>query len=279
VGQSLTINMNATSLLDFSGNEVYGATPNGLTAWDLGTQYRNPVGVGGVIKNFLAWNFYQWGYFGYESNDLTIDGFVAQGNTTLAPANRAMGMWFGDYYQKGLVITNADIQGMNNGILTPELADGATTIENSTFRNVTDIVVSTMGSVNGDAGLPAKSVILTNDLFIPTGTLPLASIDMVYTTQGLGTYALSNLVQLDQVFVYDYNEIAGDDFQVYYTQQSPTFVVPQTVSSGPVQFIGSPVAGLTNEQNWVLYSVAIAGAVAPTTNTMPGITGLVQPIP
>jgi hypothetical protein len=69
--------------------------------------------------------------------------------------------------------------------------------------------------------------------------------------------------------VYNYDKVVGNNFQVFYQQQAPDFVVPQ--SSGST--VGSPVAGLTNQQNWDIYGIAIAGAICPTTNTRPDVVG------
>ena len=81
-------------------------------------------------------------------------------------------------------------------------------------------------------------------------------------------------MQSDQFFVYNYNNIVGDDFQVYYTEQAANFIVPQEPGG-----VGSPVAGMTNEEEWNAYGTAIAGAVAPSTaTTQAGILGLVEPI-
>src|SRR5262249_35000598 len=56
-------------------------------------------------------------------------------------------------------------------------------------------------------------------------------------------------------------------------QQKADFVVPKSDGSN----IGSPASGLTNQQNWNQYGIAIAGAVAPSSaTTMTGIAGLVQ---
>jgi hypothetical protein len=78
------------------------------------------------------------------------------------------------------------------------------------------------------------------------------------------------------MYVYNYNQIAGDNFQVYYTEQAASYIVPATDNLGD---IGAPVAGLTNQQCWGLYAIAIAGAVAPSNaQTMAGIDGLVEPL-
>ena len=74
-----------------------------------------------------------------------------------------------------------------------------------------------------------------------------------------------NIVVLNQVFVYDYNGIQGDNFQVYFTQQAPDFVVPANGDDGSTYpLVGAPVAGLTNQQLWRQYGMAIAGGVART---------------
>jgi hypothetical protein len=87
-----------------------------------------------------------------------------------------------------------------------------------------------------------------------------------------------NLIQIDQLFVYDYNGAAGDDFQVYFRDQSPTFAVPQSTYNldGTPRLDASPLAGLTNQQLWAFKGAAIAGAVAPTTAAMAGVYGYVQ---
>jgi hypothetical protein len=270
-GQSVAVDMNGTPLREFSGNQVYGATPNGLSLWWLGTSYRTVKGNAGTVKNFVVWHQFSYGYFGYETNNLTLDGFVVRGDSQVGEG-LSRGLWFADYYQKGLVITNADIQGEENGLVMPILADGQTTVQNSYLRNVTDVVEPTIGSVNGAAGLPAKSEMFRNVTFAATAGKPLNAISMVYGGSAMGSYPSFNYVQSNQLFVVNYNNVSGDNFQVFYREQSPSFVVPMT--SGAT--IGSPVSGLTNAQNWSSYGVAIAGAVLPSAaTTRAGITGYV----
>ncbi len=85
----------------------------------------------------------------------------------------------------------------------------------------------------------------------------------------------SDVVQTDEVVVYNYNGVPGDSFQVYYEQQHADFVVPPTGSG----ITGSPAAGLTNQQNWNQFRIALAGAVAPASaTTRSGIKGLVTPL-
>jgi PKD repeat protein len=278
-GQGVFTDMNSIPLAEFSGNEVYGATYNGISAWWLGTWFTTPDGTAGVIRNMVVWNVSGFGYYGYESNNLTIDGFTFRGDTRLSPENWSVyGIWFSDYFQKGLVITNADIRGAQVGIVTPLYSDGLTVIQNSYLKNQIDIQVGTMGSVNGSEDLPAKFTQISNVRFAaPVGTAagsPYLTIDMNFSTEAGESGAPTNLCQLDQVMVYNYNGVAGDNFQLYYVEQAADYVVPASNDDG---LVGAPVDGMTNQQLWDLYGMAVAGAVAPSdATTRDGIQGLVR---
>ncbi|MFW2618776.1 hypothetical protein ACN2AY_29665, partial [Klebsiella pneumoniae] len=76
-------------------------------------------------------------------------GFTDWGDATL-PADQqgGFGMWFSDYLQTALTITNANIQGMSLGIFAPFMSDGGpgaqgTIVQNSYLRNQTDVQLST----------------------------------------------------------------------------------------------------------------------------------------
>ena len=92
-GQSIKVDMEGTPLLEFSGNEVYGATQDGVTLWCLGTDGYNQLGPRGTVQNFYVWNQNQWGCFGYPANDLTIDGFFDRGDLNINDTS-ALGMQF-----------------------------------------------------------------------------------------------------------------------------------------------------------------------------------------
>jgi hypothetical protein len=92
---------------------------------------------------------------------------------------------------------------------------------------------------------------------------------------------VKNLIQKDEVFVYNYNGVAGDSFKVYYVGQAADQILQQTTywADGAVHVLASPVAGLTNQQNWDIYGIALAGELAPeTATTRQGIAGLIAPI-
>jgi hypothetical protein len=122
---------------------------------------------------------------------------------------------------------------------------------------------------------------LDNDQFAgATGLATFSAISMNWYDTSQVTTGGCPVTTLDQVFVENYNGTSGDNFQVFYTQQAATFIVPQEIPNtiGSYTVTGAPVAGLTNAQAWAQYGIAIAGAVAPAdATTMSNINGLVVP--
>jgi hypothetical protein len=266
--QNRVVNMNATPLLEFARNEAYGAMPGGLSIWWIGSQDGAPYDnvAESLIKDFKAWNFFRRGIFLYPTNHVTIDGLMVRGG----PDRDSFGILFGDYSAYNSVVKNVDIQGMGAGISMPSFAD-QTLIQDSYLRNFTDIIITTPYSTNGSGSLPEKKAVIRNVRFAALAGEPLSAIWMKYYPDG------ANLVLKDEVFVYDYNGRQGDNFQVFYYQQDPDFIVPRTTNEAHPT-IGSPEAGLTNRQNWARYHIAIAGAISPTTATRTGIDGFVNPL-
>ena len=120
-GQSISIDMNATPILDFSGNEVYGATPRGFATWWLGTQFENPVGTAGTLQNCVVWNQYDAGYFTYETSGLVLDGWTVIGdyNQGYDSQGATDGIFFGDYMTRNATVENCNIQNETEGIVVP----------------------------------------------------------------------------------------------------------------------------------------------------------------
>jgi hypothetical protein len=115
-GQRRVQDMMNTPLLQFEGNETYGGiTQIGLTIWSLGTNGNNLYADAreSVIKDFTAWHNYYRGYFGYQSNRLTFDGYVFRGDWSLLRWHNAGAdaLNSGDYKQNDFNIINSDIQG------------------------------------------------------------------------------------------------------------------------------------------------------------------------
>jgi len=68
----------------------------------------------------------------------------------------------------------------------------------------------------------------------------------------------------DKVFLenWAYSNLTAPNFRIYFLQQNPDFIVPQS-SIGPVRIFGASEANLTNETHRVRYGSSIGGDLAP----------------
>ncbi|MCI0459249.1 MAG: G8 domain-containing protein [Gemmataceae bacterium] len=275
-GQYQTVQMRQTPILEFARNEAYGAMATGLTIWHLGTDGYFAENIGqSVIKDFRVWHANDEGFFAYPIQNVLFDGFVVRGHTRAQNGvDGGLGWQSGDYWAGNVTIRNADIQGMYYGGIGNSLnTPGVFRIENSYFRNVMgNITITTLATPGSMADTPARRTEIVNARFDAwPGGPALRTINMNYDTHLDHT----DVLEKDEVFVYNYNGVTGDNFQLYYTQQHPDFIVPVPTGTST----GAPEAGLTNEQAWARYGIAIAGAVAPrTATTRTGITGLIRPL-
>jgi hypothetical protein len=277
-GEAVAVDMNAMPLREVARNEAYGAIANGLTYWwvnTFGTIPRN--GGPSTIKDFRVWHHYQYGVFAYESNHLTIDGMVARGSQHVYTiGNGAIGVYLADYFARDWRLTNADFQGLAIAVdVSTHSGGGTQTIDNSYFRNVLNVYARTLWTSASRADLiPDRKVVIRNVLFDPIPGLSHTAVQLDYLPHH------SNLIARDEVFVYDYNRVPGDNFQVYYREQVADFILLESSLNpdGTPALLGSPEVGLTNLQNWNKYGIALAGAVAPANAlTRPEISGLVRP--
>ena len=225
-GQYKVVDMTDTPILDFSGNAVYGATDTGLTIWSVGTQVDTPHADArpSVVNNMVMWNIFDRGYYGYETNNLTINNLTFVGDTSML-ANYAEGplaIYSSDYYQQNFTITNSTIEGAKVGWIPSVRTAGTQTIENTYMDNYFNIIVESIW-FNPGAWQGPRTTLINNVQFSKlfatdlSGLGAQSNIDMLPIN---GDQLTTNLFQTDVVLVTNYNDVAGDDFQVYYTQQA-----------------------------------------------------------
>jgi hypothetical protein len=223
----VSVNMNAIPLLLFSGNEVYGATARGFSTWWLGTIFETPDGNAGTMKNSVVWNQFEAAYFAYETNNLVIDGFTVRGDASQQdnPYLGSYGIVFGDYMTRNAVVKNVDIQNEAVGVFVPVhvgryTTPGTFTLQNSYLDNNTNVEIPPLMSNNFADGLVSRTVIIQNVQFVtPANLTQVTPYDIqmdVYT--GVEYDPAYYPVQANiasSVYVYNFNNVAGDNFQVY----------------------------------------------------------------
>ncbi len=236
--------------IDFSGNEGYGCANISVYLWGVGLGANRYS-----LTNTVSWHDRNLSFIGPYSDKVEFDGFDAVGDASLLATGQGAWGISGDTLDP--ILRRLNIRGMQVGL---SLENGPKVIEDSTFANVKNVVLKKQKN-------PTRPDFLINVRFIPIPGYPLYSVERVWVAS-FGQGATFTVVAPEQVYVYDYQQVHGNNLELAFNpQQDPNFIVPQT---DPVKkIIGSPEAGLTNAQNWAKYGIAIAGKVAPCTTTLP----------
>lgn len=279
-GQRVTVDLGAMPLRQFDNNEIYGATARGFEYWYVNSREHVALGNGeSTIGALKIWGIHEMAVFGYYSNRVAFDGLILRGDFSQM-ANAPQGVYLADYVSKDFVIRNSDIQGMAAGFIpSSHSGGGLQTIRDSFMRNKVDVQIGDLWTSAGSSDwVPARTVIVRNVRFVAPPGLTSQAIATVFPDSYAIQNRSTNLIQLNRVLVYDYNGNVGLNFQVYFQEQAPDYVLPQSTYelSGRTRRTASPVAGLTNQQAWQTYGIALAGEIAPTNQTMAGIDGFVR---
>src|SRR6185503_12615941 len=102
-----------TPVLEFSGNEAYGALQTGIA-----------IGWNATLKNNRVWHASRHGLTAFPADRLSVEGFVARGDVSVlgSPFEAPTGIWFNNYGAKTVSIRDANIQGLRVGIASPFFA-------------------------------------------------------------------------------------------------------------------------------------------------------------
>jgi hypothetical protein len=207
-------------VLEFRGNEVYGLAADGLTFWQLGTDGYGitPSTMGeSLIKDFRVWHTYEGAIWNYPAHRMTADGLVYRidpAATLYWPA----AFQCGDYRNVEITIRGGSIHAGSvfGGCLDPlgifriEGVDAVT--RDAAFSFETPATPGT-GADRPPSGV---TMLLRNNIVRPWPGRPLATIDMFHNTSKGNSQPNDKY----EVFVYDYQGQAGNNFRVYFHPQA-----------------------------------------------------------
>ncbi len=281
----------------FAGNEAYGMTSYGVWLAFISGNNLLPNQPRTQIVNTKVWNVLNAGVRAYHTSNVTLNNLLILGDQAAQNRNDAgtRGVDLQGYENRNFSIVNSRIEGVRTGIIAPN--NDATRlglikpsiVQNTILQNYVNVLV--MPGIDNRPSSGA-SLVLRDVMFasittlppgpaVPSSVAPPANIQM--KVSGFNQHDI-DLTQTSRVLVYNYNQVAGDDFQVFYPEQAVSYVMPQTdparLAGRESGLIGSPEQGLTNGQNWMKYGIAVAGSIAPlgALASRPEIKGLVGPI-
>ena len=223
-GEYRLVDTTDVPLMEFTGNEAYGAIQTGVA-----------IGWNGTLSDSRVWHASRHAVSAFPTDRLTIDGFTVRGDAAVLgyTSENPTGIWFSDYAAKSVNLRNVNIQGLRVGVASPFFhrtttepgrGDGVTTIENSYFRNYVGVAVAT-AYTQLTTTVAIKKAVVRNSRFEPlvgaaAGRYPAAAISMNY---GM---ASGDTARRDPVIVYDFNGKAGDTFRVFYSLELPAAAAP-----------------------------------------------------
>ncbi len=158
---------------------------------------------------------------------------------------------------KNITYDNLTVSGYNKGI---QLARrGHSVVNGGTFTNNNQDIVILSGAIEN------RSVLITGNLLQP-------KIQTLFDTYPISGYSATEFFVNDVVLL-NYGSFVN---QRLYSmmQQANAIPFPMIRTDLPTQYVG-----LTNQQLWNFYGVALGGAIAPSTAiAVPNIIGLLAPM-
>jgi len=233
--QTTMLDTTMAPVIEFANNEAYGAMVAGAS-W----------GWNGSVTNFRAWHTSRQGFTATPTDTMILDHIVVRGDTSIMGADpndrfgmgiwqNPVGVWISNYLAKGVVIKDADIQGMRAGVvspfypvralLEPGRGDGSLVVEKGYFRDYVGVAIGTGYAAEGESPFAVKHATVRDAVFAPLNVPanPMnapGAISMNYGMSGGDTE------KRDPIAVSGFNAKAGEDFNVYYSLEAPPAVAP-----------------------------------------------------
>ena len=219
-GEYRLVDANDVPLLEFTGNEAYGAIHTGVA-----------IGWNGTLSDSRVWHASRYAVTALLLDRLTIDGFVGRGDAAVLSdvMENPTGIWFGDYAAKSIRVRNANIQGLRVGVASPFIhrtvtesgrGEGVATIEDSYFRDYVGVAVATAYTQSATAAGIKKDVVIRNSRFEPLVGAAVGQYSPAAVSMNYGM-APGDLARREPAIVYDFNGKAGDTFRVFYSLDYP----------------------------------------------------------
>jgi hypothetical protein len=207
-------------VLEFRGNEVYGLAADGLTAWQLGTDGYSiiPPAMGeSVIKDFRVWHTYEGAIYNYPAHRLTVDGLVYRidpAATLYWPA----AFQCGDYRNVNITIRGGSIHAGSvfGGCIDPLGLFRLEGVDAVTRGHAFSFETPATPGTGADRPSSGVTMVLRNNVVRPWPGRSLQTIEMFHNT------SKGNSQPNDRydIFVYDYQGQAGNNFRVYFHPQA-----------------------------------------------------------
>ena len=274
--ETTTVNISEKSLLAWMGNEVYGATTAGVTLWDIGKRLVFPDADLTILKDQRVWHIPGIGMRFYYSQEYELDGWVQRNDLAVVEgAKFATGggkadaslVTHGGSTAHRVYLRNFDGQGGQYGLVNRGrgaaewLVIEPSPTHHSVLKNYIDIAVRPWVQ-SPASGL--RTTLIRNVLFDPLVDPVFSegvSIEQQFIDMQWRPPRRDRIFKQERIFIENYQNTPGENYQVFYEEQAPQFVIPNLDKRGNYDF--PQCVGLSNADCWSQHGGALAGEVAP----------------
>jgi hypothetical protein len=244
-GGAPTIDVGAMPLFEFRNNVGY-ASEEGLATW-YHLETSDPT-LSGIVQDSQFWNNSLGVNLGYTRRTVLRNLTITHATVATQPMNGLKG----NDLTENITFENLTVSGYRIGIIVPRR--GHNVIDGGQYNNETDIYFRTAGN---------RTTLITGFSYTPRISM---IMDPSLTGEEVVRYFGNDVVTLN------FGPFANQ--RLYYTQQAADAVpFPAPIEGLPGEYVG-----LTNQQLWTQYGVALNSAIAPSGSyTVPEIVGLIAP--
>ncbi len=273
-GFSLLKNENIAPL-ESADNEVYASTGGFWATWYAGCCTVGAYTHEGVFSRYRLWNIgtnaiemYHVSRMSFDHWTLRNDAAVSALDEGNARVNAAVFLKNSNYENGLLTFKNFDVQGFNRGFLLPHLPEDRSPTEKNRFV-LKDSILNNHVNIEEATNLTSKKVpnpdgkttILQNITFAHTKSTGVAGQPPAPLNIWMNPVPAheGQITTPSRTFLLGANGHNAENYQVYFEEQNPTFILPQNAAAS----LGCPEAKFTNAQCFKKYGLAFAGTVAP----------------
>jgi hypothetical protein len=225
----------------------------------LRIEYMKPLpGARNIIDSFTGWDLYKGISIGYSTHETISQAYLVSG---WVGANEGPEAVADIRYQ------NVNIQGFSQGISVSQQGSGHV-IVGGYFNNVINIFVGSALSLGRNVSISGA---------ITFGTMSRSQLAALGATKQYDIWLDYNVPWLMRFYgpqgLLNFSQVIYQGQQIYAVEQSANYVPFPSGSTPPN--VAAQVVGLTNQQLWDRYGLAMGGVIAPSnTTTSPRIQGL-----
>ncbi len=244
------------------GNEVYGYTQRGLSLFFPTASVHHPDDGTMTFEDFTIWNVHGRGVNASRTYSTVFEDFTIVGDKDAITTTDHESIGFTGFRSEKLTLVNPHIEGFIHGVVGYEGDDGwsgaavPVEITGGTLKNFSNLELvsnSHLGDLTGQA-MTVDGTTFDNVTGVTGPSFGDNDFRMAFSSDA------QNILRPDTLRITDYDNVADQNFRVYYEEQEHDHTVSSTDDIYPKELTK---LGLDNEELWVKYGFAIGGEVVP----------------